>query len=259
MTQVLAFQVAKQIQMREFRKAFATPMLAGDSAEAVYAYGAQGHFAVFEYGAVAFAELDGLEQSKILGFLEPFCLDPLSERLSEVLDVEVHTGQAKVGHTSVTVPDLNLETVRILMTYVAQSVALDFFAAQAQNLLAESKVLSLNLEKKGRIGLTGDQLVRYIARSMNLKHTIVGSLYILDSPDETWENQELDRLDRALKRTFDIQTRYRSIAEDIQMAQENLDLLRELSQNRKSTLLEWIIILLIMVEVANMLVEKILR
>ena len=259
MPQIRAFQVAKQIQIKEFRRAFAAPVLAGDSAEALWAHGAEGRFAAYEYGAVAFLGVDELEQSKLLSFLAPFCVDPLGERLSEVLDVALAAGEAQVGHTSVTVPELNLETLRILMTYVAQSVALDFFATQAQKLLTDTKALSLVLEEKGRISLSGDQLARYIAKSMNLKHTIVGSLYILDSPDETWENQELDRLDRALKRTFDIQTRYRSVAEDIQMAQENLDLLRELSQSRKSTQLEWIIIALILVEVVNMLVERIWR
>ena len=259
MPRILAFQIAKQIDIKAFRKAFAAPVLAGDSAEALYAHGPAGPFAVFEYGAVAFVGLDDLERSNILQFIQPFCLENLAERLSELLDVDVRPGPVEVGHTSVAVPELNLETLRMLMTYVAQSVALDFFAAQAQHLLANTKVLSLALEQKGRIELSGDQLVRYVAKSMNLKHTIVGSLYILDSPDETWENQELDRLDRALKRTFDIQTRYRSIAEDIQMAQENLDLLRGLSQLRKSTQLEWIIILLILVEVLNIFVERIWR
>ena len=258
MVRILAFQIAKQIQLKEFRKAFAAQQLSGDSWEAFYAFG-EGSFAVFEYGADAFFALDALEQSKILGFLQPFCLQKLTVRLSEGLDVAIAAGEMVVGHTSVTVPELKPETLRILMTHVAQSVALDFFAAEADALLADSKALSLTLERTGRIGLRSGELVRYIARSMNLKHAIVSSLYILDSPEATWESEELDRLDRALKRTFDVQSRYRSIVEDIQMVQENLDLFRELAQHRKSTLLEWIIILLVLTEVLNMIVEKFWR
>lgn len=259
MPRILAFQVAAQIQIKDFRKAYAAPLVAGDSAELFYAFGDAGHFAVYEYGAIAFCDLDSVEQSRVLAFLEPFCVDKLPERLSEVLDVEVTPGRPQVHHASVSVPDLSPSTLRILLMYAAQSVALDFFETQAQLLLADTKLHSQVLEQKGSIGLSGGQLARYIARSMNLKHRIVASLYILDSPDETWDNEDLDRLDRALKRTFDVQARYRSIAEDIQMAQENLDLFRELSQHRKSTLLEAIVILLILMELLNTVAEKIWR
>jgi uncharacterized Rmd1/YagE family protein len=257
MQHVLAHQIASQIQIKEFRKAYSGNVLAGDSAELIYSFGEAGYFAVFEYGAIAFSELDEVEQSKILKFTEPFMVDPLPERITEILNFEITPGATQVAHNFISLAEVSSESMRILLTYIAQSVALDFFAHQAQVLLDNTKIYSHQLEKKGHIGLSGDQLARYIAKSINLKHTIVASLYILDSPDETWENEDLDKLDRALKRTFDVQTRYRSIAEDIQMAQENLDLLRELSQARKSTFLEWIIILLILIEVLNMIVEKI--
>ena len=53
MAHVIAFQIASQIQIKEFRKAYAAPILAGDSAEIFYNFGEEGRFAVFEYGVFA--------------------------------------------------------------------------------------------------------------------------------------------------------------------------------------------------------------
>jgi uncharacterized Rmd1/YagE family protein len=61
----------------------------------------------------------------------------------------------------------------------------------------------------------------------------------------------------SLKNTFDLQVRFRNIQEGLEIVKENLDLFKDIMQHRKSTVLEWIIILLILVEVINLFVEKI--
>ena len=84
-------------------------------------------------------------------------------------------------------------------------------------------------------------------------------MYIFDSPPETWEDENLNKIDIGLKKTFDLQIRYRNIQEDLQIIKENLELFKDLMQYKKSTLLEWIVILLILVEVVNLLVDKIIK
>ena len=73
---------------------------------------------------------------------------------------------------------------------------------------------------------------------------------------ETWEDEYLDKIDKELKKTFDINMRYRAITEDINIVKENLELFKDLMQHQHSSMLEWIIIILILVEVVNMIIEK---
>jgi uncharacterized Rmd1/YagE family protein len=49
-----------------------------------------------------------------------------------------------------------------------------------------------------------------------------------------------------MKRTFDLQERFRNIEDELGIIKENLELFKDIMQHRHSNLLEWIIIILIM-------------
>ena len=145
------------------------------------------------------------------------------------------------------------------MLNVSQSVALDHYSRQTDILLEETNRHTQKLEFKGSLDLSGINLKKYIGRTLNLKNRIAENLYIFDSPEETWEDENLNKLDIGLKKTFDLQTRFRDIQEGLQIVKENLELFKDLLQYRNSTQLEWIIIILILVEVIKLFVEKIIH
>jgi uncharacterized Rmd1/YagE family protein len=100
-------------------------------------------------------------------------------------------------------------------------------------------------------------LKQYIGRTLLLKNRIAENIYVFDSPPETWENENLTKIDADLKRTFDLQVRVRTIQEGLNIIRDNLELFRGLLQYRNSNILEWIVIILILLEVLNLLIEKI--
>jgi uncharacterized Rmd1/YagE family protein len=53
-----------------------------------------------------------------------------------------------------------------------------------------------------------------------------------------------------------LQARFRNIQEGLEIVKENLELFKDLLQYRNSVALEWVIIILILVEVINLVVEK---
>jgi required for meiotic nuclear division protein 1 len=80
---------------------------------------------------------------------------------------------------------------------------------------------------------------------------------VFDSPDVTWEDEYLNKVDMGVKNTFDLQVRFRNVEEGLIIVKENLELFKDIMQHRKSNTLEWVIIILILVEVINLAVEKI--
>ena len=92
-----------------------------------------------------------------------------------------------------------------------------------------------------------------------LKNRIAENLYIFDSPPETWENEQLDKLHNELKKSFDLQDRSRDVSEGLQIVKDNLELFKDILQYRTSLLLEWIVIILIAVEVINFFLGKIFK
>jgi len=76
---------------------------------------------------------------------------------------------------------------------------------------------------------------------------------------EAWEDENLNKIDLGLKRTFDLQERFRDIREGLEIIKENLELFKDLLQYRNSTLLEWIVIILVFLEVLDLLIDKIFK
>jgi uncharacterized Rmd1/YagE family protein len=145
------------------------------------------------------------------------------------------------------------------MLNVSQSVALDYYSEQTNKLLEETNYHTQILEKKGRLDISGINLKKYIGKTLNLKNRIAENLYIFDSPPETWEDESLNKIDLGLKRTFDLQERFRNIQEGLQIVKENLELFKDILQYRNSNLLEWIIIALISAELLNLILDKIFK
>jgi len=97
-----------------------------------------------------------------------------------------------------------------------------------------------------------------IGKVLNIKNRIADNFYILDSPEETWEDEYLSKIDVGLRKTFDVRIRFRDIDYQFQIVRDNLNLFTDLAQHRKSNMLEWVIILLILVEVVNLFLEKLI-
>jgi len=177
-------------------------------------------------------------------------------KLSEEFEVETNARENKFGYNKIEIVNSDVEVLRLIMLNVSQSVALDYYSEQTNLLLEETNSHTLSLERRGRLDISGRNLKKYIGKTLNLKNRIAENLYIFDSPPETWEDENLNRLDQGLKRTFDLQERFRDIREGLEIVRENLELFKDLLQYRNSTFLEWIIIILVALEVVNLLIDK---
>ncbi len=256
MLKVVAIQIADSIDVKQFRTAFPPEVHYGDSEELFYVIEAQKLLYVFKYGIVCFLGYNEVEMLAFIQVISPYCKQLFDQRLSEEFDVETGAPENKFGYNTIEIARSDEETLRLIMLNVSQSVALDRFNEQTNVLLEETNFYTLVLEKKGNLNLSRTNLKKYIGRTLNLKNRIAANLYIFDSPDETWENESLNALDIGLKKTFDLQARFRTIQEGLQIVKENLELFKDLLQYRNSTSLEWIIIILILVEVINLLIER---
>jgi uncharacterized Rmd1/YagE family protein len=255
----VAYQVADSIELKTFRAAFPEAAHTFDKDEIFYALQEDRYIYVFKYGVVCFLNFDEIKVAEFNQFIAPFCRNQIEVKLQEELVVETGAREFRFGFDKIDILTGDLETFRIIMLNVSQSVALDYYSSQTTILLEETNHHTQNLEKTGKLGMSGISLKKYIGRTLNLKNKIAENLYIFDSPDVTWENENLNKVDLALKNTFDLQDRFRTVHDGLEIVKENLDLFKDLMQHRKSTALEWIIIILILVEVVNLAVEKIFK
>jgi uncharacterized Rmd1/YagE family protein len=256
MPQVVSYQIADSIDVRAFRTAFKEGIYHYDADELFYKMGAESFVYVFRYGVVCFLGYTEAEAQAFLERIAPFCKNVFELKLSEEFEVETNARENKFGYNKIEIMKPEIEILRLIMLNVSQSVALDYYSQQTDLLMEETNSHTLSLERRGRLDISGRSLKMYIGKTLNLKNRIAENLYIFDSPPETWEDENLNRMDQGLKRTFDLQERHRDIREGLEIIRENLELFKDLLQYRNSTFLEWIIIILVFLEVLNLLIDK---
>lgn len=255
----ISYQIADSIDLKAFRSSFPAEVHDFDPDELFYIIDDDRYIYVFKYGVVCFLNYDEIRISEFIRLIIPCCKNFLDEKMQEELIIETGAREFGFAYNKIYILEGEVKLFRIIMLNVSQSVALDYYSQQTSSLIAETNHHTQILEKKGRLDLSGKSLKKYIGRTLNLKNKISENLYIFDSPDVTWEDEKLNKVDMGLKKTFDLQVRFRNIQEGLEIVKENLDLFKDIMQHSKSLVLEWIIIILILVEVINLFAEKLMK
>lgn len=257
MTQkVVSYQIADAIDVKEFCSAFKAELTFSDPTELFYKTDTDQFVYVFKYGAVCFLNYDVFRISEFLRLIKPYCKNLFENSFTDEFLVDTQAKDLRVGFNKIELPFADIDVLRLVMLNVTQSVALDYYEEQTNRLLSDTNFFTQQLENKGKMGISGKKLKQYIGRTLLLRNRIAENIYVFDSPPETWENENLNKIDADLKRTFDLQVRVRSIQEGLSIIRDNLELFRGLLQYRNSNILEWIVIILILVEVLNLVIEK---
>lgn len=258
MYKVLAYQVADTINVKEARQRLDWSLLFQDSDELFCEYDTHKYVYLFQYGMVSFFNLSSIEIDQVLSQLKPFCNAYIAEKLSEEVNVIIGDSN-KVEFDKIILPSVNAEMIRLVMLNASQSVALTRYSEITETLLFETNEHTKYLEKKGKLDISGTKLKRFIGKTLNIKNKISENLYIFDAPDITWEDEQLNRLNSDLKQTFDLKDRYHLIHDRIDIIKENLELFKDIMDHKESSKLEWIIIILILVEVVDMFIIKLIN
>ena len=256
---VNAYQYAESIDVKTFKSDFTVEVNYSSSDELFFKMEDGRYVYVFKYGVICFLNYDAVKIAEFFKLIKQYSKNPIENKLFEEFLIETGCKQNSFGYNKVEIIKSDSDTLRLIMLNVSHSVALDYYSDQSDILLEGTNHQIQYLENKGKLNISGNNLRRYIGRTLNLKNKISQNLYIFDSPPETWEDENLNKIDIGLKKTFDLQIRYRNIQEDLQIIKENLELFKDLMQYKKSNLLEWIVILLILIEVVNVLVDKFIR
>ena len=258
MPNIISYQLADFIDTKNLRSAITSKLLYSDSSELFYETKADSYTYIFRYGVVSFFNQEADEISSFRKLLDPYCRNLFAENFSDELLVETSAPENRIGHNKIEIKNANPQVLRMIMLNVSQSVTLDYYSDQTEKLLEETNYHTQLLERKGKLSISGRRLKKFIGKTLLLKNRIAENLYIFDSPPETWEDEQLDKLHNELKKNYDLQDRFRDVSEGLGIVKDNLELFKDILQYRNTTMLEWIVIILIAIEVINFFIEKLL-
>ena len=123
-------------------------------------------------------------------------------------------------------------------------------------LLEKVKKIATQLELSGNVKTSRKKLRQFVGKAMGLKNKMVENLYIFETSDLAWGNGDLAELDALLRTELEVMTRHQGIQHNIDTVKENLDVFIQILDHKHSSTLEWIIIILIAVEIVQLLIER---
>lgn len=253
-----AIRIANQLDLKGIKAFLGTKPLADTSSELFYAWSAEKYQCFFNYGVIVFSGYAEEEIKTAVGALHPYLKSP-NGWLRDDHDITVRDGAAlEFLFDQVVVDHIDEKVVRIGMFNLAQSVALDHYHHTSEHLLTEIRAFTNHLEATGKLKISRRNMMKFIGRALNTQNDIADNIYIFDAPDLVWDNEYLDNLHKGLMRHYDLRVRFSEIEYTLRIIEDNLHMFREIYSQRESSYLEWIIIVLILVEVVDLFLSKLL-
>ncbi|KAK9304657.1 hypothetical protein QLX08_004076 [Tetragonisca angustula] len=132
---------------------------------------------------------------------------------------------------------------------MAQSVKLGIWEASLDHYIDSIEFVTEDLKAGKKLRMTQHEVLKKQGKLFALRHSINLSSDLLDTPDFYWERENLERLYQETCSYFNIAKRTRVINEKLNHCVELVGILATHLSDRHHVRLEWMIIVLIMVEV----------
>jgi uncharacterized Rmd1/YagE family protein len=178
-----------------------------------------------------------------------------SSRFHDEYSLRMYPGsEMHITNDSAVMPNDNPVFRGIICFVIAKSVALERLEERLDQVLDEIGGFITRLEH-GWLTITDKRLARMASSILSFKYTSLANIMVLDKPESTWENEQADRLYLTMANLFELNQRYQEIRHKSETLLDITEVFTSLSHARRSSRLEWIIIILIFIEIIIYLVE----
>ncbi len=213
---------------------------------------------LFFFGGVVFINCDdrlirdfGMAMGKITDAFKAFpnikYQDDYSLRIEE-------KGALAITNDCAVVPRYDRAFIDIIAFVLAKSVALESIEEQVDKVLDEMEGVIARLDQ-GKLSMPDKRLAKFAAKILNFKYRSIAYIMVLDKPEITWDNPDADRLYLTMAHMFELNQRYQEIKHKSETLMDITGVFSELSHAKRASRLEWIIIILIFIEIVIYVIE----
>lgn len=224
-------------------------------------YGLEGgeRIYLFAFGAVVHDGADRLDEP-VLKVIEAATEQKYIGTTAETYFVAVDAARAddspRVGWDQVVIHERSPELVGAVALLLGQSAALERYENAANGLMEEALQMTKQLAQEGQPPVNNRTQIRRAGRIMSDRLELGRWFYLIDKPAETWEDARIARLYDALFRNLELQERHQAMLYKLQAVATVMEMLIDIWQSRRSMLLEWAIVVLIVMELLFALLSK---
>lgn len=217
--------------------------------QVVASYGGATCIVGYDFGALVFVDVEDDVRTAVL---EAYAKRGGETRppMEETFAIDVDPAEpTNVGFDRMVVAAVSPELLELTAFVLAQSAAMEYYEDDVDRLFGKLKGIAEQFAAEGRFVQKQQALLRFVGSAMVTRNEVVFTLSLLDTPTAAWNDEKLDRIYRDLRALFEIGDRYRALDHKLTVVRDNLELLVDLTQQRRSLLLEVSVLALIAVEV----------
>ncbi len=243
-----SFHLARSLPVETIARAFVDRVLEVSKSDVCLGLG-QGRVYIFSFGSAVFVDVDPNQARVFIGELMQHAVGA-AEQTSDDFLVEVQPeAKERVGFDRITVQQPTAANLKLTSLVLAQSTTLEHFEKTVERLLDQAGSVADRLAGGSWLPLRGGDMLKFIGLGLSTRREIVSRLSIMDSPDVAWEDPSADQLFNELRANFELHARFRTLEYKLRLIHESAEVLVDLSNTRRFTMLEITVIILIAVEI----------
>jgi len=245
-----AIQPVRQMQLKNWRETFDMAVVYDSPAHRMLRDG-ETRIILFRSGVICFFGAGPALQARVIAKAQA-AFQPIAEPQAEEIALQLGDRDG-MGKDVVMLREWEDERIFLVALRLAQSLALELHEEAVENLLETTMNLLSEVTRSGRLPGRKGGYLRFLASTSATRTEILSRLAVLDNPDVVWETPGLALLSRELSADLELTSRFRALDEKLDAIREGLEVIIVASRHKRETLLEWIIIILITVELLVML------
>jgi len=203
---------------------------------------------IFSYGCVVFYNASESYETEFLSDIAPYAVNRLDK--PEFEDFEFNYGEKfAVASDQVTFEsDSSLEKVSVALA-LAQCVKLNVYEEEIELEIVSNQDLPSMLAEEGKITLSQKEISKKIGKLFIVRNDVNLHFDVLDTPEFFWEQDSFKPAYDRLFQYLEISKRVECLNTRLEIMKELFEMLAKQVENKHATRLEWIVIILILMQV----------
>lgn len=205
---------------------------------------------LFDYGVfVAWGMTESVFEQAV-ETLQSYVEEPLAQPMIETYGLQLQPASAfHIQHDVIYMDQLEPLTTLALSHALAQSLKLRFFENSAQAIIQSNIPVARELAVTGKTPLSRKALAKRRGILFDKTNEISLQFNLLDTPEFFWDYPEVEHYYRELVKYLDLTPRVEILNYKLSSMRELLDMLASEQHHKHSAFLEWIIIVLIAIDI----------
>lgn len=240
--------LAKELPIAKAKDVLNYRLVSEKRERAVFEISPKKYLFAYSFGALVFYDVEDVMISATIKNLRGLAVEILKEKIWDEYKI-IESSKNAVGFNEMAMKSRDLEHISLAALVLAQSVALEFYENQVDAMVTRFSSFNMQLKQSGKLKARGRDILKFVGENNSIIEVIVSKLALLEEPPSAWESQEIEWLFNRLHYMFEIEERFKRLQYKLDFTQKNSSAMLEVLRSRRDAMLEWIIIILIAVEV----------